>query len=286
MGKSSRQKRRTYQTPKRSRSGSNLVWYAAAAILVIGGSLAVALSRANSGNAVGPQATDHWHAALGVNDCGKWTPNWLTPFSGGNPSTPVHAGTTVYAGMHSHGDGLIHMEPNSSADMGKRATLGNYFKSAGFKLDATSITFGNLDPSTTVIEKNGNKCNGKPGLLRWSVNGKEKKGNPASYKIFNGDVIELVFTTADAKLPKKSEVPSYAELQSILGNPNRPEPAPGVTTPANTAPAATDTTPPTTAPGAVTTTTPGGTTTAPSTTAPSGSTTTPSTAGTTSSTSP
>lgn len=282
MGKSSRQKRRTYQTPKRSRSGSNLVWYAAAAIVVIAGTLAVVLSRSNSANGVGPQAADHWHAALGVNDCGTWAPNWLTPTSA-TDGTPVRAGTSVYAGMHSHGDGIIHMEPSSSADMGDSATVGEYFKSAGFKLNATSISF------PTVVEKNGNKCNGKPGVLRWSVNGKEKKGNPAGYKLFNGDVVELVFTTADAKLPKKTDVPSYAKLQELVGNPNAPEPAPGVVTPSNTATtaapdASADTT--TTAPGAATTTTLGGTTTAPTATAPSGSTTTPSTAGTTSTTSP
>ena len=197
----------------------------------------------------------------------------------------MRAGSEIYAGMHSHGDGLIHMEPKTSDEMGDKATVGEYFKFAGWKLTSTSITFGTLAQDTTVNEKNGNKCNGKPGVLRWSVNGKEKKGNPGGYKIFDGDVIELVFTTADAKLPPKTEVPSYAELQDILGNPNKPENPPGATVPAATTSTTTpDATLETTAPGA-TTTAAGGTTTAP-TTAPPGSTTTPTTAGTTSSTSP
>jgi len=259
MGKSSRQKRRTYQTPTRSRTNANTVWYVAAAVLVIGGSLAVALSRSNTASGLGPQSTDHWHAALGVNDCGKWAPSWLTPFSSsGTQSGPVRVGTTIYAGLHSHGDGLIHMEPQTSDEMGKNATLGEYFKFAGFKLSATEIKFGTLDPASTVNEKNGNKCDGKPGVLRWAVNGKEKKGNPASYKIFNGDVIELVFTTADAKLPPKTAVPSYAALQDILGNPNKAVNPPGVTAPSNTAT--------TTTPGATTTAAAGSTTTAAATT--------------------
>ena len=236
MGKSSRQKRRTYQTPTRARAGANLVWYAAAAVVVIGGALGVAISRSNSASGVGPQLGDHWHAALGVNDCGTWVPNWLTPVSQTQGSQgPVQSRTSLYAGLHSHGDGLIHMEPQTSADEGKRATVGTYFKFAGFKINSTSITFGTLDPATTVNEKNGNKCNGEPGVLRWAVNGKEMHGNPASYKIFNGDVIAIVFTTADAKLPKKTDVPSYAELQKILGNPNQPENPPGVTVPNNAA---------------------------------------------------
>jgi hypothetical protein len=266
MGKSSRQKRRTYQTPKRSRTNANFVWYVATAILVLAGTLGVVLSRTNSASGIGPTSSDHWHAALGVDDCGKWAPNWLTPV---DPSagTPVRSGSTIYAGMHSHGDGLIHMEPQSSADTGKHATVGEYFKFAGFKVNATSIKFGTLDPSTTVIEKNGNKCDGKPGVLRWAVNGKEKTGDPGKYKIFNGDVIEIVFTTADAKLPPKTAVPSYAELQNILGNPNKPETPPGVTVPNNAATTTTPAAPTTTAAGS-TTTAAGSTTTGSGTTPP------------------
>jgi hypothetical protein len=250
MGKSSRSKRRTYQTPKRARTGANLVWYAAAFVLLVGGTLAVALSRSNSANGIGPQSGDHWHAALGVQVCGTWTPNWLTPVAPAgtaNAGGPVRAGSLTYAGLHSHGDGLIHMEPQTSDEMGKSATLGRYFKFAGFTLNATEIKFGTLDPSTTVSEKNGDKCD----------------GNPASYKIFNGDVIELVFTTADAKLPPKTEVPSYTELQDIIGNPNKSVNPPGVTTPNNaattTTPGATTTAAPTTTStpaGATSTTTP------------------------------
>jgi len=66
MGKSSRQKRRTYQTPKKSRNGANMVWYVAAAVLIIGGVLGVALSRSKSATAVAPTTKDHWHIALGV----------------------------------------------------------------------------------------------------------------------------------------------------------------------------------------------------------------------------
>jgi hypothetical protein len=170
----------------------------------------------------------------------------------------VRTGTSIAAGMHTHGEGLIHMEPQSSSDMGENATVGNFFETAGFKLDATSISV------PTVDEKNGKKCDGKPGVLRWSVNGKEKKGNPAKYKLFEGDVIVIAFTTADAKLPKQTDVPSYQTLQQQLGEPAAPEP--GVTVP----------------PNAATTTTPDAsldtTTTAPT----SGSTTTPTSAGTTS----
>jgi len=160
---------------------------------------------------VGPQAGDHWHVALGVDDCGLWTPNWLTPVS---PSTgsPIRAGTDRYAGLHSHGDGLIHMEPATSDEMGQRATLGRYFTFAGFELDATSISFAN-----GVNESNGSPCDGKRGVLRWAVNGKERHGDPAAYKLRDGDVIELVFATAGTAMPLPSDVPSYRTLREIRG---------------------------------------------------------------------
>jgi hypothetical protein len=210
MGKSSRQKRRSYQTPTRARVGANLVWYAAAAVLLVGGSIGVALSRSNSANGIAPTVKDHWHLALGVNDCGTWVPNWS--WNGEPAKGPRYqAGTALYSPLHSHEDGLIHVEPQTDSQGGNAANLGNYFRYGGWKLSETSVQFNGVD------EKNGNKCKGKPGVLRWSVNGKEQHGNPAKYKLQQGAVVELVFTTADAKLPPPTQVPSYANLQTALG---------------------------------------------------------------------
>jgi hypothetical protein len=270
MGKSSRNKRRTYQTPTKARTGGNTVWYALAFVVVVAGVLAVALSRSNSASGIGPTINDHWHAALGVDNCGTWVPNWQWPPGNVTNSSAIGAGAParagsggqIYAGLHSHGDGLIHMEPSGTQDEGKNATVGQYFKYGGWKLSQTSINFVNVDV------KNGDKCNGKPGVLRWAVNGKEMHGNPAKYKLYDGDVVELVFTTADAKMPAKTAVPSYAALEEILGegtNTTAPVSSapgatqPGVTTPgATTAPASAATTAPTatTAAGATTTSTP------------------------------
>ena len=265
MGKSSRQKRRTFQTPKRSRNGANLIWYAMAGVLVVAGAVGIAISRSNSANGAAPTTKDHWHIALGVNDCGTWVPNWAWP--PGNVSNPQAAGAgapsragsngLIYAPLHSHEDGLIHIEPDTNSDGGRNATLGKYFDYGGWKLNSTSIKFVNVD------EKNGNKCQGKPGVLRWAVNGKEKTGNPANYKLNEGDVVELLFTTAGAKIPPVTDVPSYAALQQILGNT------------ATTAPQASTTV--TTAAGSVPTTA-GSVTTTASTAAP---TTSPTTVGTT-----
>jgi hypothetical protein len=258
MGKSSRQKRRTFQTPKRSRNGANLIWYAMAGVLVVAGALAIAVSRSNTANGEAPTTKDHWHIALGVNDCGTWVPNWAWPpgnvtnAQSAGAGTPSRAGSNglIYAPLHSHDDGLIHVEPDTNSDGGRNATLGKYFDYGGWKLSSTSITFVNVD------EKNGNKCQGKPGVLRWAVNGKEKTGNPAKYKLVQGDVIELLFTTAGAKIPPVTQVPSYANLQQQLGNtataaPTNPTASTTVTTTAGSATTTASTTASTTSPTTV-----------------------------------
>ena len=105
------------------------------------------------------------------------------------------------------------MEPLTDDEMGANATLGLYFRYGGWKLSEDSVSF------VLVDETNGNLCHGEPGVLRWAVNGKEMHGDPAAYKLFDGDVIELVFTTADALLPPPSTIPSYPTLREILGVP-------------------------------------------------------------------
>jgi hypothetical protein len=159
---------------------------------------------------IGPTQFDHWHAALGVNDCGRWVPNWLWPPGASDTGGPGRAGSGLYAGLHSHGDGLIHIEPFTSNEMGSHATLGLYFRYGGWSLDATAVTF------VGVHERNGSLCNGERGVLRWAVNGRELHGDPSEYKIRDGDVIALVFTTADAPLPLPSAIPSYRALRRII----------------------------------------------------------------------
>ena len=58
---------------------------------------------------------DHWHTAYGVYICDKF----ITAFPHGldqNAADPL--------GIHSHGDGVIHIHPFSSTTSGKNATLG------------------------------------------------------------------------------------------------------------------------------------------------------------------
>jgi cyclophilin family peptidyl-prolyl cis-trans isomerase len=166
----------------------------------------------NPNNPSDPHNADsHWHAALGVYDCNHWLGdntgegiwNWPASTSEGSPG---RVGTNTYAGLHSHDDGIIHMEPATEDDAGNNATVGRYFEYGGWKLASDGYSF--LD--TTV--KNGDSCAGSAGQLQWSVNGKQQSGNPADYKLLNHDIVVIAFIPNSATLASIGQPPSVANL--------------------------------------------------------------------------
>lgn len=138
--------------------------------------------------ASGDQPGDHWHAALGVNVCGEWLPN--------APEFETRAGTgNVQAGIHSHGDGLIHIHPFTSNEAGTNATVGTFFEFGGWDLSENSFHVWTGDEHS-----NGDTCGNQEAEVRWSVNGKEQSGNPADYRPEDGDVIALALLPPDEKI--------------------------------------------------------------------------------------
>jgi hypothetical protein len=196
----------------------------------------------------------HWHAALGVYDCDHWLGDstgqgiWNWPYA--TPSgTPAQAGNTnVYAGLHSHDDGIIHMEPAVSAEAGKNATVGLYFDYGGWKLSSDGYSF----LGTTV--KNGDKCGSTPGTLSWATgswdktNNKQKltvhSGDPSKYKLYSDDIVVIAFLPQGKSIDSLPNPPSLAKLGNALGAESAaPGAMPSVTTapptpvPATTSPA-------------------------------------------------
>jgi hypothetical protein len=212
-------------------------WVAAVAIVIVGVVLVVLL-KPSSSNA-GVQFGDHWHAALGVYACDHWDgdADWETPV---NPSTgtPVRVNTAVYAGLHSHKDGLIHMEPQVSDEIGKHATLGTYFTFMGFELSSSRVKF------VTADLKNGDKCGKAPGKLHWLVNGKERTGNPADYVLHNLDWIVVAFLPDTKKITSLGKPPAFANLAKQTGATHPPAtPPPSTSMPSSSSTPASSSTP-------------------------------------------
>jgi hypothetical protein len=209
MGKASRTKRRTsVRSARKGRSG--VWWYVMAGVVIVAGVVGIALSRTSNADTPPLVNQDHWHAALGVNVCGQWLPN-----------APQSAEDVE--GIHTHGDGLIHIHPFLSRAAGKNATVGKYFTLSGWKANENSFT---LWDSTT--HKTGDKCDGKEATVRWELNGKPQSGNIADYRMQDKDVIAL------ALLPKGEQIgtpPSAAELAAPSDLPGAAPPVSGDTTP-------------------------------------------------------
>jgi hypothetical protein len=209
------------------------MWYALTGVIIIVGVVLIALAKGNNANAAAPKVGDHWHAALGVYLCDHWQGdgNWAWPaFT--QAGSPARAGTSAYAGLHSHGDGIIHIEPQTSDETGKHATVGTYFKFGGWHLSDTKVTF------VGATKTNGDKCGSEPGLVRWAVNGAEQKGNPANYKINNGDEIVIAFVPKSVNLKSLGHPPSLANLATALNREGN-APLPSQSSPSTAAPTAT-----------------------------------------------
>lgn len=257
MAKSSRVKRRAkVRSPRRSRGP--VLWYVVTAFVVVIGIALIVVSRPDTGSA-GIQLGEHWHAALGVYDCDRWLGDgtvgdglWQWP-AATSDNRPARVGTSAYAGLHSHADGIVHMEPATSEEAGDNATLGRYFRFGGWRLDEDGYEFLGTERAA------GDECGDEPGALQWSVNGEARTGNPADYVMKDGDVVVVAFLPEGKDLADIGEPPSVANLADAANIETPPGVMPTVTNPPSTGPPGGDTST-TGAPGgdASTTTAPAG----------------------------
>lgn len=133
----------------------NIVFPAALVLVVILGTVLVVYARDNrSAEALEPPLlSDHWHSAYGFYVCDEFLdqlPEFVAPQNGGT---------------HTHGDGLIHIHPFSSARTGQNATLGNWMDDAGEVLGND----GGIDddalhiPGGETYEEGDDTCEGLDG---------------------------------------------------------------------------------------------------------------------------
>jgi hypothetical protein len=258
--------RSRYRKPKRKRSGST-AWNVAIAAVIIVGVVAVILVR-GGGDSAGsgpPRAVDqasnepgdHWHTAFQVNICGEWLtaqPQFEKPADNPNQAANV--------GIHTHGDNLIHTHPFVVSEEGNNARLSKFADYGGWSVSADSIDawVGPKSAPKQTEWSNGDTCTfgefkGQKGVLTWAVDGKTRTGNPADYKMGNGETLAIYF------LPKGAEHPFPPDACTALrdvgsvdnGNVFIDENSPCNTQTTTTLPAG-DTT--TTAPAATSTSTP------------------------------
>ena len=189
------------------RAQSSMLWPAVITVVVLLGILLIVVSRGeNQAGAterprlVGEFPEDHWHEAFGVNICGTY-----------QPDLPE----AVNSGIHTHGDGLIHVEATNSAETGSHATIGKFVGDYGngFRVTDTEIR---LPGGKTY--KNGDKCGDKPGrvaLYRWDSPSDDSPtiitDGIAGIRLANERVVAFSFNPAGATLEKPASVKNLAD---------------------------------------------------------------------------
>jgi hypothetical protein len=116
-------------------------------IMVLGVALvAFAANDRKSETDVAPVLGDHWHAAVGFYICDQFEPD-IAEFES-------------RVGIHTHGDGVIHIHPSSADGAGENATLGAFLEGAGVTLTDTELTMGDQ-----TWKEGDQKCGDEDGEL-------------------------------------------------------------------------------------------------------------------------
>lgn len=160
-----------------------------------------------------PQLGDHIHQALGINVCGEWL-------------TDVPEFETV-VGIHSHGDGVIHVHPTSQLGVGANATLGRYMKNvrddAGLEF---TLTDSKLEYMGETWEEGKTDCEGvdDPQLRVAYWSNVQTTDDPPVIRTGDfggirldedGAGITIFFGDPDADIPKPPKADRLAELGAL-----------------------------------------------------------------------
>lgn len=247
MGKASSSKKvaRAARAAGRPGSGRSFAWPALLGGVVVLGLVLIVFSRGNTEDSVAPKLGDHWHAAYAIYRCDSFLP----------PLNDVQADES---GLHTHGDGLMHMHPFGTSYTGEGANIGNFGENVGLEVTDTSFTVDGTELS------NGDECDdGTEGTVQLKVwdnpddpEGRLIASDLADYAPQEFSMWVLAFVPEGTEIPK----PPPEHIAALRA----PSDLPGGTvppTPSSTIPAEPGTSS-TTAPGATETTAPGTETTA------------------------
>jgi hypothetical protein len=164
-----------------------------------------------------PQIGDHIHQSLAFNACGEFLPD-LPEFE-----SPV--------GIHTHGDGVIHIHPFSQLGVGANATLERYLDDArddgGLEVDLSNTELEYL--GETYEEDDADACEGvEEPVLRMAYweNVQDAESAPEVTTGGFGDIrlttdgagITVFYGDPDADIPKPPNAPNLATLGAADGS--------------------------------------------------------------------
>ena len=224
-------------------------------VLILGVSLVVYARNDRNKEDLGgtPQLGEHIHQAIAFNVCGDFLPDIPTFES--------------QIGIHTHGDGVIHIHPFSQLGVGANATLGRYLKDAHDEGNQdVSLSNTTLKLNGETVKEGSTKCKGVSDPELRVAYWKDVQDEASKPVVTTGGFDDLRLTTdgggftifygdAKADIPKPPNAANLATLGAADGGQTPDEN--GSTT---TSVAPTDSSTTTTVAGATTTTAAGDTT--------------------------
>lgn len=216
---STRQLRRAQKRRGPKRRNKGLIAFTAGILaLLLAGGAAVALLR--TGQDAGPERGaiigEHWHAAYRIEICEKR----LEPYP------------FVQGEVHTHGDGQIHIHPNTRMFANENANLGAFFRNveSGIGRTPDGDRFLVLPDGSRYTD--GDTCPGseEPQELEVLVDGEPITGDPAEYTPHEGESIVVRFgpeAIEETANPLRPEDPAAgAPEEGEAGPAEDEEPAP------------------------------------------------------------
>lgn len=211
-------------------------------IVVLGLSLVVWARQDRMNDDVGgvPQLGDHIHQAFAVTTCATETATIIPEFES-------------EVGIHTHGDGVLHIHPFSQLGVGANATLGRFFEDAREAGVDISVSDAKLTFLGETFEEGKTKCEGVEDpqlrMAYWENVQDEASVPEITTGSFNdlrlttdGGGITLFFGDPDADIPKPPSAGNLAELGAADGGSTLTDPETAQTTTSTTAPGQTTTT--------------------------------------------
>jgi hypothetical protein len=194
-------------------------------LVVVVGIALIVVSRGTTDTSASPALGEHVHDAYGIYLCDAFQP-------------PLNDVLADPLGIHTHGDGLVHIHPTSSLATGSKATFKHFADDTGVKLTSTSIEM----PDGTTKE-NGDMCGDKPGTLKtavWDSLADEAPtvtiGNPADTRLKGEQLITIAFVADGTEIPKPESASALLAPSDLPGNqPQQPPQSVVVTVPDETA---------------------------------------------------
>jgi len=188
----------------------NLLFPISIAAVVIVGVLVVGFARTSFSEKASeaPQVTDHFHAAYGIYVCDKFLDPLTDP-----------GGDTL--GIHTHGDGIVHIHPFGGAAAGKNATMETWGKTDGLTFSKNGFTVN----GTTY--DNGFDCNGQPATVKlYAWNADDTSAAPQI--VSTGDIgsfrfrtdrlaITLAVVPDGTDVPPPTSIPTLDNLSDVAG---------------------------------------------------------------------